>query len=235
MMVREVPNTRFMRSICGTSVIGGIDEAGRGPVFGPLVVAGVAVSDPDELAAFGVKDSKRLSPAKRVRLARLIEDAPGVRIHVESLAPADLDARRKMASLNAIEVDMFRLTAKAIDATSLFLDAADVDAPRFGRRVGHGICDNVVSQHRADDEFPVVAAASIIAKVHRDAAIEQLKRTLERRLPMELGSGYPSDPKTKAFLAAWWAQFGTLPPGVRTSWKTVENLIRPQQAGLDAF
>ncbi len=216
-------------------MIGGIDEAGRGPVFGPLVVAGVACPDPETLWEIGVKDSKRLTPAKRDRIARLIEQHPETRISVAELAPEALDARRQDKSLNAIEVELFRQVALELDAVTLVLDAADVDAQRFGRHVGAGRDAQIISEHKADDRHAIVAAASIIAKTRRDAAIEELRKRLERKLPMELGSGYPSDPKTKAFLAEWYDRFGELPPGVRTSWKTIHALTAPKQSGLDAF
>lgn len=207
-------------------VIAGVDEAGRGPVLGPLVVAAVACEDPSCLAELGVKDSKRLSPARRTRLDRLIRDLPGIRVAVQELGPAELDAQRGRRSLNDIEVTMFQAVACEVSPRTLYLDAADVDAARFGRQVAHGIPVgvHVVSEHKADDRYPVVAAASIVAKVRRDAAIDALRRRLERRLGLEMGSGYPSDPRTHAFLAAWLESYGEFPEGTRRTWRTVSHL-----------
>ncbi len=220
----------------GWSVKGGIDEAGRGPVLGPLVVAGVACEDPAILADMGCKDSKRLTPMKRERLARLIEKHPEIRVVVEVLEPEDLDEERRAMSLNDIEVVLFRRVAKALGAGHLTVDAADVDAARFGRNIAAGLDGvAVLSEHKADDNHVIVAAASIIAKTRRDAAIEDLRRSLERRIDFDMGSGYPSDPKTRAFIETWHARFGDVPPGTRRSWKTVQALLGPKQAGLDGF
>lgn len=218
-------------------VHGGIDEAGRGPVLGPLVVAGVAVPDAQALADLGVKDSKRLPPGKRERLARLIRDLPGVRVEVRILEATELDARREGETLNAIGLSMFQDVARALEPSRLVVDAADVDAARFGRAVQTAVPHaEVIAEHKADDRHPEVAAASIIAKTVRDEAIETLRKRLERRLPRELGSGYPSDPKTKAFLAAWLDQEGDLPPGTRRSWETSKRLLASATTPrLDAF
>lgn len=215
---------------------GGIDEAGRGPVLGPLVVAGVACRDPAILDGLGIRDSKRLTPGKRERLARLLHDHPDVQVAVVELGPAEVDARRLESSLNDIEVRMFQEVAVQLGVLHLVVDAADVDAGRFGRRIA-AVLDGVevVSEHKADDRHVLVAAASIIAKVRRDAAIDRLRRRLERQLDMELGSGYPSDPKTQAFLAAWFDAHGDVPEGTRRSWKTVADLLAPKQAVLAGF
>jgi ribonuclease HII len=216
---------------------GGIDEAGRGPVLGPLVVAGVAVPDPAVLATLGCRDSKQLTPAKRVRLARLIRDLPGVRVEVRVVAPEELDRQRADRTLNDVEVVLFQSIAQALACPRIVVDAADVDAARFGARVAAVLPDgtDVVSEHRADDHHVTVAAASIIAKTVRDEAIAELGRRLERRLTMPLGSGYPSDPKTRAFLAAWVARFGDLPEGTRRSWATAKDLLGPRETTLGEF
>ena len=211
---------------------GGIDEAGRGPVLGPLVVAGVA-GDPAELKALGCRDSKTLSPAKRERLARLIRADAFVTVRV--LEAADLDVARDGTSLNTVEARMFRDVAAELaeaGARSIVVDAADVDARRFGRAVGEGLAVRVDARHHADEEDPVVGAASIVAKVTRDAAVAELARRLERELPFPLGSGYASDPYTRRFIHEWHERFGDVPEGTRRSWRTVQALVGPQQQRL---
>jgi len=204
----------------------GIDEAGRGPVLGPLVVAGVAVSDPALLAEMGCRDSKRLSPTKREAIDRMLRSHPDVRIEVRVIAPEVLDAERQARKLHDIEVDRFRDIALALYPHVLYVDAAHGDAAQFGRAVAEGLPRDieVVSEHKADGTYPVVGAASIVAKVARDAAYAELARRLEPRLQMQLGSGY-GDPRTDLFLRAWRAKFGDLPEGTRRSWASVRDLL----------
>lgn len=228
----------------GARVEGGIDEAGRGPVLGPLVIAGVATADPDALWVLGCRDSKRLSPERRERLGRLIAADPAIHCTTVVIAAEQLDALRATRNMNEIEVAAFGDVAgqlAAAGARHVHLDAADVDADRFGARVAAlarsagGADVRVTATHRADGDVPAVAAASIVAKVERDRHIAQLARRLERRLDMRLGSGYPSDPATRAFLAQWVARFGDLPPGTRRTWKTAHDLLAPRPAGLPDF
>jgi ribonuclease HII len=77
----------------------------------------------------------------------------------------------------------------------------------------------IISSHHADRKYPVVSAASIIAKVNRDRAIEKLRKN------HDLGSGYPSDSKTMNFIKEWISQNGDLPVFVRKSWKPVKILL----------
>lgn len=215
----------------------GIDEAGRGPVMGPLVVAGVMVEDPAPLAELGCRDSKMVSPAKREFIARALRRDPAVRIEVRVISAEVLDAERQSRGLNQIESERFRDIALAFRPDHLFVDACDTDAKRFGREVGRGLGrkTKVVSEHKADDTYPVVGAASIIAKVTRDAAIAELARRLERKLEMPLGSGYAHDERTRTFLAAWHARFGDVPEGTRRSWQTTKDLLAPRAARLEEF
>jgi len=204
----------------------GIDEAGRGPVLGPLVVAGVAVPDPAILDEMGCRDSKRLSPTKREAIDRMLRSHPDVRVEVHEIAPDVLDAERQTRKITDIVLDRFRAIARALHPRVLYVDAADPDAARFGRAVAERPPPDieVVSEHKADDTYPVVGAASIVAKVARDAAVAELARRLEPRLGMQLGSGY-HDPHTDRFLRAWVAKFGDLPEGTRRSWASARRLL----------
>jgi ribonuclease HII len=204
----------------------GIDEAGRAPVLGPLVVAGVGVRDSALLAEMGCRDSKRLSPTKREAIARMLRSHPDVRIEVRSITPEVLDAERQARKINDIELDRFRDIALALHPQVLYVDAADPDAARFGRAVAEGLPRDieVVSEHKADGTHLVVGAASIVAKVARDAAVAELARRLEPRLQMQLGSGY-GGPRTDLFLRAWLAKFGDLPEGTRRSWVSARRLL----------
>jgi len=199
----------------------GIDEAGRGPVIGSIFVAGVA--NFEGLAEIGVKDSKRLSPAKREYLASLIEEAAD--FYVVEMSAREIDERRKRQTLNEITVELFSKVLKHFRPDRAFVDAADVKPERFAtnlrsnyRGEGAGEID-IIAEWKADERYPLVSAASIIAKVHRDRSI----RELEAELGAEIGSGYPADPKTIQFLKELLkeGEMEDLPRYVRQSWRTI--------------
>jgi ribonuclease HII len=212
----------------------GIDEAGRGPVMGPLVVAGVATDDIERLVALGCKDSKKLTPANRERIARHLEAEPDIKIAIRVVDADVLDAERAHHTLNVIEEHRFAEVAAELGAERVVMDAADVNADRFASVIAAELPDHwdVVAEHKADDNHPTVAAASIIAKVTRDQLVAELGRRLERQINRPLGSGYPSDPVTQSFLKAWVAEFNDVPEGTRRSWKTTKDLLGPTQAKL---
>jgi ribonuclease HII len=118
------------------------------------------------------------------------------------------------------------------------VDAVDVKEERFGRDIlSHlSYTPMIISEHKADAKYPVVGAASILAKVTRDEYVKRIASELEPRLNLPLGSGYPSDPITKRFLKTWVSRFGSLPPHVRKSWETCQQLIKSQSTKrLDDF
>lgn len=209
-------------------MIAGIDEAGRGPAFGPLVVAGVLGSDQETFRVLGVRDSKLLPPKRRRELDTEVRRAAR-RVEVVTVSGEDIDRRRAEETLNEIEVDAFAEVARRLGGSELFLDAADVDAPRFGRLVEERIgpaCTygRFVSEHRADVNHPVVSAASIVAKVRRDAEVARLAAPLEAELGLPLGSGYVTDGTSMRFLEAYRRTFGAFPEGTRRSWDPVRAL-----------
>ncbi|WP_297508756.1 ribonuclease HII [Thermococcus sp.] len=219
--------------------VAGIDEAGRGPVIGPMVIA-TAVFDESklpELKALGVRDSKRLSPKRREKLfEEIVKLADDYVILI--LSPEEIDSRGE--TLNELEVEKFSeaLNALKVKPDVVYIDSADVEEARFGERIKDrlGFDVKVVAEHKADDKFLPVSAASILAKVTRDRAIEELKKGYG-----EIGSGYPSDPRTRAFLESYYKQHGEFPPIVRRSWKTlrkIEEKLKKERRGqltLEAF
>lgn len=210
------------------SVIGGIDEAGRGPVFGPMVVAGVSGTNQQLFRDLGVRDSKVLSPEKRTRLAREIEEVAR-KVETILIDSADIDQRRDDETLNEIEVSAFAVIARRLNVLELFVDAVDVIAPRFGRDILRHLGPEaglmrIVAEHKADVTYPVVSAASIIAKVQRDREVARMGRPLEKEIGLPVGSGYATDPITIRFLEAYYAQRHTLPVGTRLSWDTARAL-----------
>lgn len=200
-------------------MLAGVDEAGRGPVLGPLVVAGVATGDPEALRRLGARDSKALAPEEREEVAGRIQAS--ARWQVRVLEAEELNRRMAHEGLNGIEAEAFAEVLRALGAPRAIVDACDVDAARFGARVAALApgC-TVEARHRADASSPVVGAASVVAKVTRDALV----RRIEVEVGEPVGSGYPGDPVTRAFLERWRARHGCLPPHTRLHWATVAGL-----------
>ena len=115
-----------------------------------------------------------------------------------------------------------------------YVDACDPNADRFGRRLEAltGMGTRIVSRHKADRDFPVVSAASVVAKVRRDAALATLQRTAGEAI----GSGYPSDPETQRCVERHARDGGRVPPWMRRSWETVQRVKRARPARtLDGY
>ena len=218
-------------------MICGADEAGRGPCFGPLVVAGILVENDAELVRIGVCDSKQLTPKKREQLAPQIKSL-STKFELIILPAADIDDLRKTMTLNELEVFMFSKIIEKLKPEVCYVDAADVNEERFGRDIVSHLSykPKMISKHKADERYPIVGAASILAKVTRDEYVRKIAKEIEPKLNLPLGSGYPADPVTKKFLETWVSQFGSLPPHVRQSWQTCQRLIKNHKTKrLDNF
>ena len=213
-----------MNQITEENIIVGIDEAGRGPVIGPMVLCAYAIekNSEKELSKIGVKDSKVLSPKKRNEIYSKIEEM-SKKITVKHLSAAEIDELRKRYTLNEIEQKIMIKLVKDLEfiPIEIYIDAADVNAKRYGEAFQREFPKSkVISRHQADKFYPVVSAASIIAKVQRDQAIEKLAKQIGE----DMGSGYPADPQTKQFLRTYYAKNKKFPPFVRESWDTVKKL-----------
>ncbi len=208
------------KTICG------IDEAGRGPVIGPMVVAGVWANEDEEklLKEMNVRDSKKHTIKRREELSKMIRETFFYNFIV--VQPEDIDALRETMSLNELEVYIFAKIGKSMKADVYYLDSADVDEERFGHSFSEklGFAAEVVSEHEADANYPIVSAASIVAKVERDKKLEEIRKEIEPELGIPLGSGYPSDERTRLFIKKWIEKFGDVPPHTRRSWKTVRKI-----------
>lgn len=205
-------------------MIAGVDEAGRGPVIGPLVVCGVAVSEKRlrKVRALGLKDSKLLTAKRREELAAGIEALCEYELVVVS--PERIDRRAvDETSMNGLEVECFSRILDALRPSVAYVDACDVNAERFGVNVkrGLGFELEIVSRHYADRDYPIVSAASILAKVRRDALIREICDAIGE----DVGSGYPHDPVTREFLRCYYRKNRCMPHFVRKSWKTTADII----------
>ncbi|MDR3063279.1 MAG: ribonuclease HII [Methanobrevibacter sp.] len=199
----------------------GIDEAGRGPVLGPLVVAGVVVPEKMDivLERMGVKDSKKLTPSKRKFLSRKLKKMFDYETII--ITAQDIDnLRAKDINLNEIEKIAMVKIIKKLNSDKVILDSVDVKPKRFEREVTELTGRDVLAEHKADYNYIQVAAASVIAKQTRDLIIEEINS--DYRKLGGIGSGYPSDPTTKKFLTNF--SYDDLPDFVRKSWATVQKM-----------
>ncbi|MBW6451773.1 MAG: ribonuclease HII [DPANN group archaeon] len=201
----------------------GLDEAGRGPVIGPIVLAGVEIRKEDEaiFKELGIKDSKRLSAKKREELALKIR-AIAIKISVIKISAKNLDELMSKKSLNLIELESFVSIINDLSADTVYLDLPErsnrfqsVIKKESNRKI------KLIAEHKADDKYPVVSAASIIAKVERDNEIKMI----EKNLGFEIGSGYPSDVHTVNFLKKYLETHDTFPDCVRHAWATTKKLL----------
>ncbi|HEU5221358.1 MAG TPA: ribonuclease HII [Candidatus Nitrosotalea sp.] len=199
----------------------GVDDAGRGSVLGPLVIAGISIEQKNikQLVKIGVKDSKQLSPQLREKLyEQILSLVEGY--HVAKIPPKTIDKSVSKNMLNQLEANYMAKVIKKLQANSSYVDSCDVNPKRFGLYISNlAKTGKIISSHHADRRYPVVSAASIIAKVNRDREIEKLRKN------HALGSGYPSDPKTMKFIKEWVSQNGDVPIFVRKSWKPIKILL----------
>ncbi len=199
----------------------GVDDAGRGSVLGPLVIAGISIEQKNikQLVKIGVKDSKQLSPQLREKLyEQILSLVEGY--HVAKIPPKTIDKSVSKNLLNQLEANYMAKVIKKLQANSSYVDSCDVNPKRFGLYISNlAKTGKIISSHHADRKYPVVSAASIIAKVNRDREIEKLRKN------HALGSGYPSDPKTMKFIKEWVSQNRDVPVFVRKSWKPVKILL----------
>lgn len=188
--------------------------------MGPLVVGAVWIEDDDVLSRIGVRDSKRLTPKARERMYSEIVDKADA-WHVVIASADDIDARRKEMSLNDIELGMFAEAVGHHPCRTAYADCPDVNEAKFSARLGASLPDvEIIAKHKADDTYPVVSAASIVAKVTRDRMIEELHSELG-----DFGSGYPSDHYTMDFISDWLKENGCPPPHTRRSWEPVRQMM----------
>ncbi|BDR92767.1 ribonuclease HII [Vulcanisaeta souniana] len=211
--------------------VGGVDEAGRGPIIGPMVIALVVTDDMDKVKRLGVRDSKELSPRGREQLFNILKSVLNY-MDYEVIGTGTIDEYVYRNALNKLEAEVtVKLITKAMGSLRLYtvyVDSPDPRAERYGELIRRGVNGDVeiVSMNKADKLIPIVSAASIIAKVIRDTIINELHREYG-----DFGSGYPSDPRTIRFLKNWVREHGDLPPIVRRSWSTVKKIL----GGLDNY
>ncbi|WP_418280981.1 ribonuclease HII [Halorubrum sp. DTA98] len=221
----------------------GVDEAGKGPVLGPMVTAAVRAEPailPDD-----VDDSKRVAPERREAIAAELRERDDVAVAIATVEPEAIDAPD--TDMNTLTVrGQARAVRGAIEpGDRVVADAGDTSEERFARRLAafvregvggdaSGRALDVAARHGADEDDPVVGAASIVAKVARDARMAEI----DADYPTYggVGSGYPGDSTTRTFLREYVADHGDVPDCARRSWSTCTDVLAAaEQSGLDDF
>lgn len=209
-------------------LISGVDDAGRGSVIGPLAIAGIAFNQKDlpKLVDLGVRDSKLLSPQRRETLAHQISEL-ALSCHTVLLSPAEIDrvveTGRRLYKLNRLEAQTMAKVIALLQPDVVYVDASDVLPDRFGNHIAENLPfkPKIISEHKADAKYPIVSAASILAKVERDRVLSELQKKYGN-----IGCGYPTDSNTIKFLKCWIKKFGSYPDFVRKSWKPAKRVKR---------
>jgi len=176
----------------------GIDEVRKSPVIGSLVIGMVAVPEgyQQHLHTMGVKDSKKLYPKTLLKLDRTIRNHFPYRIF--KISAEELS---KAENINDLEVEyiakIIKYCYKRFEVRRIYIDCVDVSARLMKLRLqkfGIKEFDNLVIQHYADEIYPVVSAASIVAKAYSDREMSRIRKKFD------CGSGEPADKKTRQFI-----------------------------------
>jgi ribonuclease HII len=196
-------------------------------VIGPLVVAGIRIEEEklDQLKSLGVKDSKKLSPEARLKLSIEIPEIVD-EYHIVELEAAHLDLvvnrSPRFQGLNLLEAKAMADVIEKLKPHLAYVDASDTRPERFKNNILEHLSfkPELISEHHADEKYPAVSAASILAKVRRDSRIEEIRKEYG-----DIGSGYAHDPRTVRFLGEYYLANRDFPPIVRRSWKTLRNIV----------
>ena len=221
-----------------SKIIVGIDEAGRGPVLGPLVMVALAVKEENikKLEWMGVKDSKLLSSSVREemfdQIREVVED---FRIEVIEPDAIDLSLKETESNLNWLEAETSARLVSELNPDKVIVDCPSINIQAykdyFANKLSAAVRDKaeLIVEHKADLNYIVVAAASVIAKVIRDRQVDKIK--LE--VGIDFGSGYMSDKKTQDFLEKYHDKYPEL---FRRRWKSYTNVLeKKKQSSLGDF
>jgi len=229
-------NVKVFKQVSMVKVLG-VDEAGRGPVLGSMFIGGFLVEETelDKVEDLGVKDSKKLSNKKRDSIDNVLEKYGDT--FLKEVEASEIDELREIMSLNEIELQAFVDVIERADPDKVFVDLPEPDGDRFIRKMKRELPSrfkdvDFVAEHEADDTYPVVSAASIVAKSARERHVDSLKQ----KYGYDFKSGYPHDKPTIKFLERFVEEKGELPPETRKSWSTAERILKEKsQSGLGEF
>ncbi len=209
------------------AVILGIDEAGRGPVIGPMVIAGVSMGEKDigKLKKLGVKDSKLLSPKQREDMFdKIISTAKKYKAII--IQPEEIDSALRSESLNLNWLEAIKSTEiiNFLNPEKAIIDCPSNNITAYKNFLKKYLKNKteLIVEHKADFKYAVVSAASIIAKVTRDNEIKKIQKKIKE----PIGSGYPSDPITITFLEK---NYNNYPEIFRKEWASWKKLNKKKK------
>ncbi len=209
----------------------GIDEAGRGPVIGPLIVAGVMIEEGTEKNLEGVKDSKLLAHGKRMMLDKKIRDVS--EFFLIEVSPKEIDETLESptSNLNWLEAQKQADIINELKPDVAIIDCPSPNCPAYEKYL-RNLLENkeikLIVEHKADVNYPVCSAASILAKVRREEAMEEIKKKYG-----DTGPGYPANETTQKFVRENWKKY---PEIFRKTWSTYKKIVESQgQKGIADF
>lgn len=227
-------------------LIAGIDEAGRGPVLGPmgLSITACDAATKQELSDTGIKDSKTLTAkhrhdyASRIR-ASCIHATRQITPHI--IDTALFDPSSSLTMLEALEsARLITRLSKKLESddtlTKIIIDLPSRNRERYLASLRKHLPKNLrsielVAEHKADQNHVEVSAASILAKVARDNAI----RSFEKKHDLKLGSGYPSDPFTRDAISSYYETL-VKHSFIRESWAPARKVsLKKAQSSLKQY
>lgn len=197
-----------------------------GPVIGPMVISGYMIEESKvkELIRLGVKDSKLLSPHTREIIAKKIKSIAKDFVII-TVSAEEIDKLRTQTNLNKIEIKKIQQIINLLNPDKVIIDSPEVNVNKFESKIRAEINQKnvkIICENFADKKYPIVGAASILAKVVRDRIIENIKKQYK----IDFGTGYSSDERTIKFLKKWIQNHKDFPKFVRKSWITAKLLIK---------
>lgn len=225
----------------------GIDEAGRGPALGPMVYGCCCwpISLKDSLSSIGFFDSKQVTKENREFFYAILQQLHTKCLYIERkilepTALSDSMLRKSGENLNQLSYNtVFSLIKSAVsqlNVRKIFVDT--VGKPQFFQKLLeeefalYPQLDFTASE-KADAKFPVVSAASIVAKVNRDFCVENWQFKENAQISRNFGSGYPSDPNTVKWLEENCDEIFGYGDFARYSWKTIQNLLEKKAKSVE--
>lgn len=209
-----------------SKIIAGIDEAGRGAVIGPMIIAGVAIkaTQQKKLKEIGVRDSKELTPQKREKIYKEIESLAKNIVVIKIPACIITSYQSKKINLDQIEAMKMANIVKMIEADKIYIDSIEQNSNKFENMIKTYLDKeyNLIVRNYLDESIPVVSAASIIAKVERDREIEEIKKEVN----FDFGVGYSHDERTIKFIEKILLNEDSPPKYLRLKWETVKDVAR---------